>query len=799
MAKKVLIVDDNPPSRYAVGRVLRQGGFETIEAATGAEALAAARTKPDLIVLDINLPDINGFNICQQIRSDPEIMHTPILMISATYLDSNSQVTGLSSGADGYLTHPVEPPVLLAYVNALLRTSQAEKSMRVAAQQWESTFDALSNGICITDSTGRVQHFNRALPTILGMLPEEITGRNCQELLGVSIFASLDNPVSQEELLRGRWLHITTNPIMNETGQLDGFVHILTDITERKQAEESLRRYSEQITHLYEVGKKLGETLDLQMICDTAYAAIVQIMPCDSLAISSYTPADNLIRYVYAQHNGTPLDVSCFPPIPLEPDGQEIQSLVIQSKEPLYLADYQRYRQTTQNYYEQGLLNTLENPKDKSLLRSALIVPLMYEGEAIGVIQILSHQLDAYSEDSLRYLNALAPQVAAAMFNARLVAELEQRVMERTAQLALAKERTEAILNSSKDMIILCRPDGMIEQVNPAFEETIQYAARDAFGQPLIGLIQGKYVEEVEQAFAGVIETRQSRRLETGIQYKNRVLFDADVVFSPIIGGDGVVGVVCSMRDITERKQMEAKLRQLLEHEMEVSELKSRYVSMAAHDLRNPLAVIKVGLSLLDRYADRLTPEQKRAKFDEINNQIDVMVKLLDNILIFGRLESGRLVFNPASLDVVAFCQEVIDKVRLVTAATHAIEFSSQGDCQSVNLDANLLRNILSNLLSNAIKYSPGKRSVKLTVDCGPSQVVFRVQDQGVGISETDQARLFEPFYRGQDIGDISGTGLGLAIVKQSVDLHGGTIVFESQKGQGTVFTVTLPNTPLDH
>lgn len=796
-ARRILIVDDNSPSRYAVGRVLRHAGFDIVEAPSGTEALKVARTRPDLIVLDINLPDMNGFTVCQQIRSDPEVRHTPILMISATYLDSDSKVTGLSSGADGYLTHPVEPPVLLAYVNALLRTREAEERARFAAQQWQTTFDALSNGICMTDPDGVVQRCNRSLAAILGRSPEEVIGRNCRELMGVPVSASIDDPETHLELLReGRWLNITTNPIVNESGQLGGLVHIVTDITARKQAEENLRRYSEQIAQLYEVGKKLGETLELQEIYETTYAAIAQVMPCDGLVISSYTPADNLIHCVYAQCNGTPIDVGRFPPIPLHAEGLGMQSRVIRSKEPLRLADYQAYRETIPAHQELGHLDALECRGEAAQPRSVLIVPLMYKGEAIGVIEVLSYQPDSYSEDSLHFLNALAPQVAAAMFGARLIDELEQRVIERTAELALAKERTEAILNSSKDVIILCRPDGAIEQVNPAFEEALHCRASEALGRPLVKVIQPQYVKTVQQTFAEVITTRQSRRLEAGVHCEGRVSFDADVVLSPIIGEGVVEGVVCSLRDITERRRVEAQLRQMLRHEMEVSELKSRYVSMAAHDLRNPLAVIKVGLSLIDRYGDRLTAEQKRAKVSEIYKQIDVMVELLDDILVLGRAESGRTTFSPEPLDVVPFCREVIDRVRQVTASTQRIEFSSRGDCNAVNLDASLVRNILSNLLSNAIKYSPEGRPVRFTVDCEPSQVVFRIQDQGIGIPQADQEHLFEPFYRGQNVGSASGTGLGLAIVKQSVDLHGGTITCESQEGKGTVFTVTLPHTP---
>jgi len=127
------------------------------------------------------------------------------------------------------------------------------------------------------------------------------------------------------------------------------------------------------------------------------------------------------------------------------------------------------------------------------------------------------------------------------------------------------------------------------------------------------------------------------------------------------------------------------------------------------------------------------------------------------------------------------------------TGANGRIDFSSQVDYCSAYVDSKLLRHILGNLLSNAIKYSPDGSPVTFTVNCDPDQITFRVQDLGIGIPEKDQQHLFEAFHRAGNVGQISGTGLGLAIVKQSVELHGGTIAFESEEGAGTTFTVTIP------
>jgi len=129
-----------------------------------------------------------------------------------------------------------------------------------------------------------------------------------------------------------------------------------------------------------------------------------------------------------------------------------------------------------------------------------------------------------------------------------------------------------------------------------------------------------------------------------------------------------------------------------------------------------------------------------------------------------------------------------------ISTSTHTIDFRIQGQCSDTYMDEKLLRHILSNLLSNAIKYSPQGGTVRFSLNCELADMIFEVQDEGIGIPASDQMQLFDSFHRASNVGTISGTGLGLSIVKKSVDLHGGTIVVKSQVGSGTTFTVKLPS-----
>ena len=171
------------------------------------------------------------------------------------------------------------------------------------------------------------------------------------------------------------------------------------------------------------------------------------------------------------------------------------------------------------------------------------------------------------------------------------------------------------------------------------------------------------------------------------------------------------------------------------------------------------------------------------------------MTGLLDDVLLLGKAESGHLKFAPNPLPLDDFCQELVESIQL-TAKNHTIIYRSEPAAVMPWLDEKLLRQILGNLLSNAIKYSPQGSDIGFDVGYGQNSISFRVQDQGLGIPQPDQAQIYNSFNRASNVGTISGTGLGLAIVKKAVDLHGGKIELDSLENVGTTFTVTLPLNP---
>lgn len=234
--------------------------------------------------------------------------------------------------------------------------------------------------------------------------------------------------------------------------------------------------------------------------------------------------------------------------------------------------------------------------------------------------------------------------------------------------------------------------------------------------------------------------------------------------------------------------------------EKEINQLKTEFLSMAAHDLRNPLTAILSSSEILRAYNEKLSPERKIEYFDNIKNSVSNMTELLDDLLLINKAESGKLPFDPAPINLATFCQNLIEDFQLIASEKYLLKFVRSGAGEPTNscpyetyLDEKLLRHILTNLLSNAIKYSPEGGPIILELTCQPQQVTFRVIDRGIGMPPEYRDKLFGLFERATNVGDIQGTGLGLHIVKLAVDLHQGTIQIQSEENLGTTLTVTLP------
>jgi signal transduction histidine kinase len=258
-------------------------------------------------------------------------------------------------------------------------------------------------------------------------------------------------------------------------------------------------------------------------------------------------------------------------------------------------------------------------------------------------------------------------------------------------------------------------------------------------------------------------------------------------------------GIICGVYFLVfwqeKRQQKSEQIQQKLIQEKELSELKIRLFSMISHEFRTPLTVILSSSQLLENSLQDVDLVSLKNLY-RIQSSVKLMNQFLTDILILTRAESGNLSCKLEPLDIESFCLNLVEDFQCLNKNNIPIKFVSEGFMSRPYLDEKLLYSILSNLLLNAIKYSPTDDDIILLLQKEGDRIVFQVQDGGIGISEEDKLRIYEPFYRGQNVENIIGTGLGLAVVKKCVELHGGEIALESEVGKGTRFTVKLPISP---
>jgi PAS domain S-box-containing protein len=336
--------------------------------------------------------------------------------------------------------------------------------------------------------------------------------------------------------------------------------------------------------------------------------------------------------------------------------------------------------------------------------------------------------------------------------------------------------------------------------ISPTVEKFLGYEAIEIVGKTPFDLMQATDAKNLAQIVSGNVDTHHPFTcIETAVIHKdgNLVIIESSGV--PYFDARGIFrGYRGMSRNITERKLAEIELRKSLNKEKELNEIRSRFISMASHDLRTPLATILFSTELLLFFGKQFSHAKKEQYLNRIHSQVKNMTQLLDDVLLIGKAEAGKMEFKPVTLNVEQFCREILEEIELITGNKHSFIFKyqrecSNGECSIFQIDPKLLRQILTNLLSNAVKYSPEFGTIQLKLICYNEQTIFQIKDEGIGIPVEDQERLFEVFHRASNVGNISGTGLGMAIIKQAVELHGGSIAFESEVNRGTTFTICIP------
>jgi len=356
--------------------------------------------------------------------------------------------------------------------------------------------------------------------------------------------------------------------------------------------------------------------------------------------------------------------------------------------------------------------------------------------------------------------------------------------------LHLATHQREMILESVGDGIYGIDLDGNLTFINKAAAETLGYTSDQLIGRDAFALIHHSNADGTPAGKATNLIFQSMRRHEQ-IRTRDEVFWRKDgssipVEYSaaPLVENDVVCGMVIAFQDVSERRRLDR--------------MKDEFISTVSHELRTPLTSLRASLGLLSSGSFDKRPDKQQQMVEMAIGNCDRLVRLVNGILDFNRMEKGQLAFNRQPVEALSMLRRAAQNSQ--SAATKSrISFRIECPDLSVLADEQRILQVLNELISNAIKFSPPETLIRLVAHpSGPQEICFHVQDQGRGIPIEKLDRIFDRFQQGDssDTRDMGGTGLGLALCRSIIEQHGGRIWAQSQPGKGSRFLFTLPAAP---
>jgi len=349
----------------------------------------------------------------------------------------------------------------------------------------------------------------------------------------------------------------------------------------------------------------------------------------------------------------------------------------------------------------------------------------------------------------------------------------------------------QAIVTNAVDGIITINEKGIMESINPAALQIFGYELEEVLGSNIKMLMPEPDQSKHDGYLGNYHSTGQAKIIGNGREVigkrKNGSTFPFLLSISEVLHDNKkiFIGVI---HDISELKE----IKEALMKERELSELKSRFVTMASHEFRTPLSAILSSVSLIARYNETEDIDKRIKHVNRIKSSVENLTTILNGFLSLSKLDEGVVVVDAVTFDVTELVEDVHEELNGILKNGQQIIYKHIGDVTSVLIDQHLLRNIMINLVSNAIKYSKERKKIWVTTNVENNKMILIVRDEGIGIPEYEQKYLFNRFFRANNVTSISGTGLGLNIVKKYLDLMHGEITFISNH-EGTTFTVQIP------
>lgn len=367
-----------------------------------------------------------------------------------------------------------------------------------------------------------------------------------------------------------------------------------------------------------------------------------------------------------------------------------------------------------------------------------------------------------------------------------------------TRQLLESEERYRLISENTKDLVCLQNLEGQYQYISPSVHDMLGFTVQSLVGKHFADYVHPEDQKAVKLYFNKIAKDKQVGFIRYRVIHSKGHYLWVETISNLQQNPQGLYLIQTSTRDISEQKLAEEEVKNALEKERQLVELRTNLINMISHEFRTPLTTIKSSSDLLLKYLPTLKKSDVKDRFSlhfgRIGSQVNRINELISGVLVLGRMDSGKIQFQPEMVDFVEFIDAFLDEYyQTHPEENRRIELTFEGQTRPIKVDTLLVSHILRNLVSNSLKYSIGKQNPELCIKFEKKLVNITIKDYGIGIGEKDLQNLFQSFYRGSNAFTISGTGLGLVIVKQFIDMHGGTIDVQSAINEGTKIHVTLP------
>jgi len=605
-----------------------------------------------------------------------------------------------------------------------------------------TVFEAVPNGIMITDAVAEdmpIVYVNRAFEELTGYPSDEVIGKNCRFLQGTD----KDQPQLHDlrtALQQGQACRVTLRNYRKDGSLFWNELNISPVYDEIDTLKHFLGVLNDVTAHKQtELSQKQTEERFRQLIENNKDAYFLYAL--DGTYLYAYTPS-SMIHQGQDLIGRKPVEVTDYPnAVKIM---REIQH-VAATGETLFVESH-RYVNGSDVWFAET------------------VYPVFDEDGSVSRVAKTSHNITTRKEIEL--------------------------------ELQYSEARNRALLDSIPDTILRVDFQGKFIDYIPSDNVDLGFSEEQLLHSTIDELFPEDIAEETLLTIRAAYLTGMPQTLEFQLDYTAYSRhYEARIVAT-----DQREALIL-VRDITARKhakQMEQEQQALsieLQKEREFSELKSRFISMANHELRTPMAIIQASSDLIERYIKQDGNHQAQVKeqIRRIRDACHNLMSLTEDVLTVGRAEAGQLAFKPTAVNVRELCATIFSEIEELDHGRHQFTFVWKGGAERLQADPNLLRHICYNLISNATKYSPLNTTICHEAGHDGRMLSILIKDEGIGIPEEDQLRIFDPFHRAENVGNIQGTGLGLTIARMCVERHGGSIDFTSSPDNGTEFRIAIP------